>query len=241
MPKLNLANEAVQNYFTEVGLYWIREFGIDGWRLDVADEMPTKFLEHFAATVKEKYPDALLLGETWRDADRLVSGNRLDCAMNYLFKDAVTDWIAKDKISVSTFDQRINRMLSLYPQETNLRMYNPLDSHDTARFLFSCGNDIARLRLGVALQMTLPGCPAIFYGDEIGITGDNDPLCRQAMQWDMHSHEIIPLYHFCFHLPQQNRRRPSLFPTLFSKSRESAHPCWPNFPGCCLTQKQYTI
>ena len=184
MPKLNLANEAVQNYFTEVGLYWIREFGIDGWRLDVADEMPTKFLEHFAATVKEKYPDALLLGETWGDADRLVSGNRLDCAMNYLFKDAVTDWIAKDKISVSTFDQRINRMLSLYPQETNLRMYNPLDSHDTARFLFSCGNDIARLRLGVALQMTLPGCPAIFYGDEIGITGDNDPLCRQAMQWD---------------------------------------------------------
>lgn len=241
MPKLNLANEAVQNYFTEVGLYWIREFGIDGWRLDVADEMPTKFLEHFAATVKEKYPDALLLGETWGDAERLVSGNRLDCAMNYLFKDAVTDWIAKDKISVSTFDQRINRMLSLYPQETNLRMYNPLDSHDTARFLFSCGNDIARLRLGVALQMTLPGCPAIFYGDEIGITGDNDPLCRQAMQWDMHSHEIIPLYHFCFHLPQQNRRRPSLFPTLFSKSRESAHPCWPNFPGCCLTQKQYTI
>ena len=104
--------------------------------------------------------------------------------MNYLFKDAVTDWIAKDKISVSTFNQRINRMLSLYPQETNLRMYNPLDSHDTARFLFSCGNDIARLRLGVALQMTLPGCPAIFYGDEIGITGDNDPLCRQAMQWD---------------------------------------------------------
>lgn len=190
MPKLNLANEAVQNYFTEVGLYWIREFGIDGWRLDVADEMPTKFLEHFAATVKEKYPDALLLGETWGDADRLVSGNRLDCAMNYLFKDAVTDWIAKDKISVSTFDQRINRMLSLYPQETNLRMYNPLDSHDTARFLFSCGNDIARLRLGVALQMTLPGCPAIFYGDEIGITGDNDPLCRQAMQWDKSKQDL---------------------------------------------------
>ena len=190
MPKLNLANAAVQNYFTEVGLYWIREFGIDGWRLDVADEMPTKFLEHFAATVKEKYPDALILGETWGDADRLVSGNRLDCAMNYLFKDAVTDWIAKDKISVSTFDQRINRMLSLYPQETNLRMYNPLDSHDTARFLFSCGNDIARLRLGVALQMTLPGCPAIFYGDEIGITGDNDPLCRQAMQWDKSKQDL---------------------------------------------------
>ena len=105
MPKLNLENEAVQNYFTEVGLYWIREFGIDGWRLDVADEMPTKFLEHFAATVKEKYPDALLLGETWGDADRLVSGNRLDCAMNYLFKDAVTDWIAKDKISVYTIFQ----------------------------------------------------------------------------------------------------------------------------------------
>lgn len=189
MPKLNLANVAVQNYFTEVGLYWIKECGIDGWRLDVADELPTEFIEHFSAEIRKQYPDVLILGETWGDAGRLLSGNRLDSAMNYLFKDAVTEWIAEKHISVTQFDQRINKMLSLYPQEVNLRMYNLLDSHDTARFLFACGNDEVRLRLAIALQMTIPGCPAIFYGDELGVSGDNDPLCRQAMPWHISAKE----------------------------------------------------
>ena len=63
-------------------------------------------------------------------------------------------------------------------------MYNLLDSHDTARFLYEAGGDKARLRLAVAMQMTFPGSPAIFYGDEIGLSGPNDPGCRMAMQWD---------------------------------------------------------
>lgn len=74
--------------------------------------------------------------------------------------------------------------LALYPNETNLRMYNLLDSHDTARFLYEADGDKARLRLATALQMTFPGSPAIFYGDEIGLSGPNDPGCRMAMQWD---------------------------------------------------------
>lgn len=184
MPKINLSNEEAARYFIDVGLYWIREFGIDGWRLDVADEVSTTFLERFSAEIKRLKADAILIGETWGDADRLVSGNRLDSAMNYLFKDAVTDWIAKGEITAGEFDHRINRMYSLYPDEVNRVMYNLLDSHDTARFLYDCGNDKVRLRLAVALQMTFLGCPAIYYGDEIGISGANDPLCRKAMQWD---------------------------------------------------------
>lgn len=184
MPKLNLSHPETQNYFVQVGLYWIQKFSIDGWRLDVADEIPSAFWEHFSSAIKELAPDRLLLGETWGDAERLICGNRLDCAMNYIFKDAVTDWIAHRTIGISEFDYRINDMLSLYPYEVDLRMYNLLDSHDTPRFLFECQGDTRRLKLAVALQMTLPGCPAIFYGDEVGLTGDNDPLCRQAMEWD---------------------------------------------------------
>lgn len=93
-------------------------------------------------------------------------------------------WLAKDALSASEFGCRLNRALALYPNETNLRMYNLLDSHDTARFLYEAGGDKARLRLAAALQMTFPGSPAIFYGDEVGLSGPNDPGCRMAMQWD---------------------------------------------------------
>ena len=162
----------------------MQEFHIDGWRLDVADELPTAFLEAFAAEMRGWKPDCILLGETWGDAGRLVNGNRLDSAMNYLFRDAAVAWLAKDALPASEFGCRLNRALALYPGETNLRMYNLLDSHDTARFLYEAGGDKARLRLAVAMQMTFPGSPAIFYGDEIGLSGPNDPGCRMAMQWD---------------------------------------------------------
>ena len=184
MPKLNLADPDARDYFLSVGRYWLQEFHIDGWRLDVADELPTAFLEAFAAEMRGWKPDCILLGETWGDAGRLVNGNRLDSAMNYLFRDAAVAWLAKDALPASEFGCRLNRGLALYPGETNLRMYNLLDSHDTARFLYEAGGDKARLRLAVAMQMTFPGSPAIFYGDEIGLSGPNDPGCRMAMQWD---------------------------------------------------------
>ena len=184
MPKINLNCPDAAEYFIRVGEYWIREFGIDGWRLDVADEVPASFWQKFSSRIKQLKPDALLLGETWGDAQKLVTANRLDTAMNYLFREAMVGWLGKRNLSVSRFDDQINRMLSLYPEEVALRLYNPLDSHDTARFMFECQNDLRRFKLAVALQMTLPGCPAVFYGDEVGLTGDNDPLCRVCMEWD---------------------------------------------------------
>ena len=184
MPKLNLSNPETSDYFIHVGKYWIDKCGIDGWRLDVADEIEGRFWERFSETLKQDFPNIVLIGESWGDAGRLVLGNRLDGAMNYLFKDAVTDWLAKEKIDAPEFDHRINRMLSLYPEETCRCMYNLLDSHDTPRFLYDCGGNLQKLKLAVAFMMTFPGCPAIFYGDEIGLTGANDPECRQAMVWD---------------------------------------------------------
>ena len=195
MPKLNLANPDARDYFLSVGRYWLEEFGIDGWRLDVADEAPTQFWEHFSDAIKKENPEALLLGETWADAHRLLAPDRLDSAMNYLFRDAAADWLAKDRISPAELDHRLNRMLSLYPWETALRLYNPLDSHDTERFRWLC-RDKRRHALAAALQMTFPGCPAVFYGDEIGLSGGNDPDCRLAMEWDEEKQdkELLALY-----------------------------------------------
>ena len=183
MPKINLSNAEARDYFILVGRYWIESFGIDGWRLDVADELPTQFLTYFSDAMRKIKPDVLLLGETWADAGRLLAPDRLDSAMNYVFRDAALDWLAKNRISISRLDYRINRMLSLYPYETVLRLYNLLDSHDTERFRWLC-SDKRKHELAVVLQMTLPGCPAIFYGDEVGMEGANDPGCRLAMEWD---------------------------------------------------------
>lgn len=195
MPKLNLADPDARDYFLSVGRYWLEEFGIDGWRLDVADEAPTQFWEHFSDAIKKENPEALLLGETWADAHRLLAPDRLDSAMNYLFRDAAADWLAKDRISPAELDHRLNRMLSLYPWETALRLYNPLDSHDTERFRWLC-RDKRRHALAAALQMTFPGCPAVFYGDEVGLSGGNDPDCRLAMEWDEEKQdkELLALY-----------------------------------------------
>lgn len=210
MPKINLSCPETAEYFTCVGEYWIREFGIDGWRLDVADEVPASFWQKFSSRIKQLKPDALLLGETWGDAQKLVTSNRLDTAMNYLFRDAMVGWLGKQVLTVSQMDDQINRMLSLYPEEVALRLYNPLDSHDTARFLFECQNDVKRLKIAVAMQMTLPGCPAVYYGDEVGLSGDNDPLCRMCMQWDSEKQDR-ELFEWYKKLIALRKKSPSLY------------------------------
>ena len=184
MPKIDLSDPEARRYFIAVGKHWLRETGADGWRLDVADEVPVSFWDEFSYELKREFPGCVLIGEAWGDAGKLIEPGRLDAAMNYLFRDAARDWLALGKISAVEFAHRANRLLSLYPYETALRMYNPLDSHDTPRFLTLCGGDGERHRLAVALQMTFPGCPAVYYGDEIGMEGENDPDCRRAMDWE---------------------------------------------------------
>lgn len=183
MPKLNLSNPEVRDYFLKVGLYWVEQAGIDGWRLDVADEVEGAFWQQFRLHLKAYNPELILIGETWGDAGKLLMGDQMDSAMNYLFKDTVTDWLAKSAIDVKEFDSRLNFMLSRYSGETLRALYNPLDSHDTARFLFDCGEDKRKLKLSAGLMFTFIGAPAVYYGDEIGLSGDNDPLCRACMEW----------------------------------------------------------
>ncbi len=184
MPRLNGANMEVRSYVQRVLLYWLDRTGIDGWRLDVADELDRHAVTQWREQVKKTHPDAVLLAETWGDASRLLGPDGLDCAMNYLFRDAVLDFFARGSMDAALFSDRMNSMLMRYPEEINHSMYNLLGSHDTARFLTECGGEVWRLRLAMAFQMLFPGAPAVYYGDELGMTGENDPGCRGGMAWD---------------------------------------------------------
>ncbi len=184
MPRLNGENTEVRSYVQKVLLYWLEHARIDGWRFDVADELDRHAVTIWRETVKHNYPDALILAETWGDASRLVGPDGFDSAMNYLFRDAVIDFFAKRTITGDQFRERLNSMLMRYPEAVNLSMYNLLGSHDTARFLTEANGEAWRLRLAMAFQMLFPGAPAIYYGDELGMTGANDPGCRGGMAWD---------------------------------------------------------
>lgn len=194
MPKLNTSNLEVREFILQVMEYWIKEFGIDGWRLDVADEVDSIVWQEARVRLKEKYPEILLIGETWGYASAMVAGHELDSAMNYVFSDTLKAFFATNEIRAKEFDNRLNHMLSRYFEACNQVMYNLIDSHDTPRFLFLCGGEKEKLKIAAAFQFLFPGSPAIYYGDEIGMSGDNDPDCRKAMQWDEPDESLFEWY-----------------------------------------------
>jgi len=185
MPKLRTANPEVRDMVLAVVLHWLREYQIDGWRMDVADEVDFFTWQLIRARVKQEFPDALLLGETWGDGSKLAAhGDQLDSVMNYPFRDAMVNYFAKDAIGEAELDHRLNRMLMRYPDPVHHALYNCLDSHDTARFLTEARGDTDKLKLAAAFMMTFIGSPAIYYGDEVGTAGENDPGCRAGMVWE---------------------------------------------------------
>ncbi|WP_135552355.1 glycoside hydrolase family 13 protein [Paenibacillus cymbidii] len=184
MPKVRLRHETARAYMLDVALYWLREAGIDGWRLDVAEEVDYTFWQDLRKAVKAVAPEALLLAETWKENRDLLRGDQMDTVTNYVFRDAVADFFAAGTIDAEAFDARINRMLGAYSLIAREILFNPLGSHDTARFLTLCGGERGRLMAAAAFQFCFPGVPVIYYGDEVGLDGGRDPGCRKAMEWD---------------------------------------------------------
>lgn len=184
MPKVNLQNEEAIDYFLSVGRYWIRECGIDGWRLDVADEISHRFWRRFRKAIKEENPNALIIGEVWHQAEDFLDGEEWDTVMNYAFYYALEDLLVQEKIPVSKFLGQLGYLEgNLHPKVHSI-LWNLLDSHDTARFLHRCQENVDKFKLGVAIQLLSPGMPFIYYGDEYGMTGGPDPDCRRGMLWD---------------------------------------------------------
>ena len=193
MPKTNTANPYLRQYFCDVGTYWIREFDIDGWRLDVANELDDGFLRAFRTVVKDAKPDALIVGEVWENAAHYLNGDMLDSAMNYDFRRYCRRFFAEETVGAETFDTNVSTMLLRYRENALNAQLNLLDSHDVSRYLTLCGGNADKMELAVLLQMTFPGMPCVFYGNEKGLCGTTESEYRQAMAWDK-THPLEEVY-----------------------------------------------
>lgn len=183
MPRLNLSNPATSQYFLEVGTYWIAEFGIDGFRMDVARYVDDRFWVDFRKAVKGVNPDAYLLAEIMGDASPWLQGDRFDATMNYTFREVCLDYFAGETSSTEEFIDGFTRMLAMYaPQVTEVNQ-NLLSSHDTERFLHVAGDDPIKARLATAFQLLAIGAPGLYYGDEVGMTGGEEPASRGGFPW----------------------------------------------------------
>lgn len=184
MPKLNLQNDEVAEYCIGVGRYWMERCHIDGWRLDVGDEVSHKFWRRFRKAMKEVNPEALIVGEVWHHAEDFLDGEEWDTVMNYPFCFAVENLVAKESITVSQFLGQMGYLEGNLHSKIYPLLWNLVDSHDFSRFMYRCEENVERFKLGAALQLLWPGMPFIYYGDEYGMTGGADPDCRRGMVWD---------------------------------------------------------
>jgi neopullulanase len=200
LPKFNTQTPAVREFLWNVARHWV-EFGIDGWRLDVPEEIhDPAFWQEFRRRVKAANPEAYLVGEIWHPAPEWLQGDRFDAVMNYPFTRACLGFFISEAVdeelvrgmgyypvphlSVTEFADTVDTVLGLYDPAVTYAQLNLLDSHDTARFLTLARGDESALRLATLFQMTYPGAPCIYYGDEIGMEGGRDPDNRRAFPWD---------------------------------------------------------
>jgi len=183
MPKLNTENPEVKSYLIDVATHWIEETGIDGWRLDVADEVDHQFWREFRSAVKEVKPDAYILGEVWHDSRPWLQGDQFDAVMNYPFMYAVDGFLGDESLDARTFANKVDRFLARYPDQVNDVLFDLLGSHDTARIRHRY-DDERTVRLALLFLLTFRGTPCLYYGDEVGMTGGDDPDCRRPMVWE---------------------------------------------------------
>ena len=197
LPAFNTGHPEVRQYLFDVAEHWV-EFGIDGWRLDVPYEIDDDaFWRTFRRRVKAADPEAYIVGEVWGEAQRWLQGDQFDAVMNYPRARAVLGFFgahtlrpvqqgpfAVEPMNAPAFAEAIRRLLGLYPSPITQAQLNLLGSHDTPRALWILGDDPAALRLAVLFQMTMPGAPCLYYGDEVGLSSRGDPHCREAFPWD---------------------------------------------------------
>ncbi len=196
---------------TSVVAHWLRA-GCDGFRLDVADELPNEFMALLKKRIRQLRPDALLLGEVWEDASnkeaygvrrRYFVDGTLDSVMNYPFRTAILNYL-KGIDDGCGLKNTVMTVLENYPAQVVHCNMNLLGTHDTPRILTALVDDfdgtraekaarrlphdmkalaLARLYLATALQYTLPGSPSLYYGDEAGMEGYKDPFNRRTYPW----------------------------------------------------------
>lgn len=212
-----------------------QKLGVDGWRLDVVDELPIDFVNLLIKKIKSVNKDALVIGEVWEDASTKVSygelrpyllGDQLDGTMNYPFMNAIIAYVRDG--DEKFFKDTVQSILENYPKETVYCLMNSLGTHDTVRIINALSDVRAhgwskthklgyklpdseyekakkKLYLASVLQFTLPGIPSIFYGDEAGLQGFDDPINRRPYPWGSEDKEILAHYKKLGRIRRENR------------------------------------
>jgi len=197
LPKFNTDNAGVRDYLFSVAEYWV-DFGIDGWRLDVPKEIDDdSFWQEFRLRVKNKNPEAYICGEIWDRSDRWLQGDQFDAVMNYPIGFAALSFFGTGNLrldykqnhidlrvcNAEELSIRVDDIYSWYDWEINQAQLNLLDSHDMPRAKWLVKDNVSSLKQALAFLLSMPGAPCIYYGTEIGMTGGNDPDCREAFPW----------------------------------------------------------
>lgn len=184
MPKLNTSNPQLKKYLFDTVVYWMKEAGIDGWRLDVSDEIDHQFWRDFRKLVKDINPEAVIIGENWHNSYPWLMGDQFDGVMNYPVTKSCIRFFALQEISADEFAEDLSSSLMWNSDQANFSMLNLLDSHDTVRFLTWCQGDKEKLMLSILFLFSYVGIPCTYYGTEIGMEGNGDPDSRRTFDWD---------------------------------------------------------
>ena len=188
MPKWNTGNPKVRNYLMDAACYWVEQYHIDGWRLDVSNEVSHDFWREFRKRIKAVNSDVYILGENWDNSLPWLQGDQFDAVMNYEFAMPVWNYFKKDEkgsfiYAAKEFRNGVSKVLTSYPRHVARNMFNLLESHDTERILNRTNGDIEMAKLAYIFLFTFPGAPCVYYGGEIGMRG-GEHSNRQCMIWD---------------------------------------------------------
>ena len=184
MPKVNFESKDARKWALDVTKHWIENFDIDGWRMDVAKELDFSFWKDFRDTAYGTKEDVLLISEIFGDTSQWLQGDRFDGTMNYSFRETMTDYFATKRINNKEFADSLANLYSMYSFEALSSCQNLLSSHDVKRFLNRSGNNEDGILGAIFLQATFPGIAGIYYGDEVGLGGADDPFNREPFPWE---------------------------------------------------------
>lgn len=185
MPKWNTANDDVRKYLLEITSFWIKEYDIDGYRLDVSNEVSHLFWKEFCNLSRSLKNDFLIIGENWDNSLPWLDVDQFDSVMNYELYYPITKFFCTNSISTNDFVSMVNDVIISYPINHLTSMFNLLGCHDTIRIKTLCKENEALTKLVYIFLFSFTGCPNIYYGDEIGLSGDRDPDNRRCMDFNL--------------------------------------------------------
>ena len=226
IPKLNLTNPDTRNHIINAAKYWL-SFGLDGFRLDHVIGPPHSFWKLFYKEIKTEYPSAILIGEAWMQGIKRqelrtinihhkllkwLSGaasdslfkeyiGELDGVLDFKSQQLIKNYVIDQRLSLKNFEQLLSLHYAKFPKNYFLPTF--LDNHDMDRFLFTCDNNIEKLKQAAQIQFSLKQPAIIYYGTETGMTQTKsqwdipihgDLQARQPMNWDNQNFALNQFY-----------------------------------------------